>query len=333
VAEICLSQQIGPICERALACAPIQRNRRCGPFEVVLRFKSAALAEAIEPVFPGAAGGNHHSTVVFLTRRDLDLTALIPSSPSMHHALIAAGKYYGAWWPSERPLFYLFDNRARRGLVWFAADQAPNWELSRPALPLIQALSVDTTWTPTHGGAIGKDGRFLLLVGRSRSGKTTAALACAHAGWDYAGDDHVIADTKSGRVEPLYTSARPRIEGIEAFAELFNGTSSGVTHDNGEIRHELRLARQIPDRIRGGTIAGILLLRRQGSAVPVFAPARRLDAFSAIFKDTMMSLRGWSRVLSVKLADLVGCAPTFFVDTGKNPALLPDALDTLLDRL
>src|SRR5262249_23158094 len=147
------------------------------------------------------------------------------------------------------------DNRARRGLVWFGADQAPNWELSRPGLPVIQALSVDTTWTPTHGGAVGRDGHFLLLLGRGRSGKTTAALACTRAGWDYAGDDYVMADTKSGRVQPLYTSARLRIDGAAAFAELVDGTSSGVTHDNSEVRHELRLARQMPDRIRGGTIA------------------------------------------------------------------------------
>jgi hypothetical protein len=333
VAEICLSQQIGPICERALACAPIRRNRRCGPFEVALGFKSPALAEAIEPLFPRPAGGNHHLTITFLNRRDLDLSALIPSSPNTHHAWVAGGKYYAAWWPGEQPLLYLLDNRERSGLVWFGADQAPNWELSRPGLPVFQALSVDTTWTPMHGGAVGRDGHFLLLIGRGRSGKTTAALACARAGWDYAGDDYVIADTKSGRVEPLYTSARLRIDGMGAFAELADGTSSGVTHDNGETRHELRLARQIPDRIRGGTIAAILLLRRQGSAVPVFAPARRVDAFMAVFKDTVQSLPGWSTILSIKLADLVGCAPTLFVDTGTNPALIPDALATVFDRL
>ena len=330
--ETYLSQHIGPTCERALACASIRGTGRCGPFELALGFKSKAVAEAIEPLFPTAGGGNHDLTIAFLSRRDLDLTGLIPEPADIHHALIASGDYYAAWWPGERPLLYLLDKRACRGLVWFAADVPPNWELSRPALPLIHVLSVDTTWTLAHGGAVGKDGRFLVFAGRGRSGKTTAALACARTGWDYAGDDYVIAEPEKCRVEPLYTSARLRIDGVDAFSDLVASASSDITTDDGEIRHELRLGAQFKNRIRGGTIAAILLPRRQGSPVPTFAPARKFDAFAALMS-LRLSLPWWPKVVSERLADLVECAPTFFVDTGSNPALLPDAFERLLDGL
>jgi hypothetical protein len=332
-AEGDLAQLIGLTCERALALAQIGCSRRCGPFEIALRFKSSALANAIEPVFPTACHRNHDLTMAFLSRQDLDLSGLIPELPDVHRALAATNDYYAAWWPGQQPVLYLLDKPARRGLVWFAADEAPNWELSRPALPLIQALSADTAWTPAHGGAVGKDGRFLLLAGEGRSGKTTAALACAQAGWDYAGDDYVIADTKCGRVEPLYTSARLRIDVAAAFAALVDVASSRITEDDGDIRHELRLAGLLPHRIRGGTLAAILLPRRQGSPFPTFAPASRLDALKGLIKPTVLSLPGCRAVLSVKLAELVGCAPTFFVDTGRDPMLLPPAFECLLNRL
>lgn len=326
-----LARLIEATCERASACAQICGSRRCGPFDLVLAFKSAPLANAIQPLFPDARHRNPNLTIAFLRKRDLDLSGLIPDPPDAHHAL--AGDYYAAWWPGQQPVLYLLDKPARRGLVWFAADDAPNWELSRPALPLIQALSVDTAWTPAHGGAVGKDGRFLLLAGRGRSGKTTAALACAQAGWEYVGDDYVIAHTKCGRIEPLYTSARLRIDVAAAFPDLVAAASLRITNDDGDIRHELCLGGLLPHRIRGGTLAAILLPRRQGSATPTFAPARRLDAFEGLISHTLLSLPGWHAVLSVKLADLVGCAPTFFVDTGGNPALLPPAFGSLLDRL
>ncbi len=331
--QMYLSHQIGLICERALACAPIRSGRRCGPFELALGFKSQALADAIEPLFPIGRRRDPNLTIGFLNRRDFDLSRQVPISPNVHHAMVANSDYYAAWWPGRQPVLYLLDKRARQGLVWFAADEAPNWELSRPGLPLIQALSADTAWTPAHGGAVGKDGRFILLAGPGRAGKTTAALACAQDGWDYAGDDYVIADAKGGRVEPLFTSARLRIDMSGAFTELVSGASLGITKDEGDTRHELRLGDLLTHRIRGGAIAVILLPRRRGSPSPVFAPARRIDAFESLSRHTMQSLPGWSSVLSIKLVDLVGCAPTFFVDTGKDPALLPRAFASLLDSL
>lgn len=333
LAEKRLSHEIEVACEQAIACAPIRCCRRCGPFDITLAFKSRTLAEVIEPVFPIGRQREPHLTIAFVNRQDFDLDSLVPNSPNLHHALTANRDYYAAWWPGQQPVLYLLDQRERRGLVWFAANDAPTWELSRPGLPLIQALSVDTAWTPAHGGAVGRDGRFVLLAGPGRSGKTTAALACAQAGWDYAGDDYVIADSKSGRVEPLFTSARLRVDGAGAFAELVAVASLGATKSEDDIRYELRLANLLAHRVRGGTITAILLPRRRGSSTPKFTPARRLDAFEGLIRHTMPSLPGWPRVLSIKLTDLVACAPTFFVDTGTNPALLPAAFGSLLEDL
>jgi hypothetical protein len=166
-----LSQLIGLTCEQALARAQIRGSRRCGPFGLALGFKSATLANVIEPLFPAACHKDHDLTIAFLNRRDLDLSNLIPNPPDAHHAVTVTADYYAAWWPGKRPVLHMLDKTACRGLVWFAADEAPCWELSRPALPLIQAMSADTDWTPAHGAAVGKDGRFLLLAGGGTIGQ------------------------------------------------------------------------------------------------------------------------------------------------------------------
>lgn len=330
--ESYLAEHLGPTCERALEKAQLSASARCGPFRIALRFKSRRLAEAIGPVFVKTDDAPHDLTIAFLARREFDISHLIPVPADAHHSVVTRGKDFAAWWPGERPLLYLLDRKRRCGLVWFAGVP-PNWELSRPGLPLIQAWSSDTTWSPAHGGAVGWNGGFVLLAGAGRSGKTTATLACARAGWDYVGDDYILADTLGGRVEPLYTSARLRHDMSSSFDD-FVRASTGTTDDEGDKRHELRLSGLLPDhQFRGGSIKVILLPRRQGSTIPTFAPARRFDAYTALIKCSILSLPGWSATLSIKLADLICRAPAFFVDTGSDPAAVPDAFRAFLDAL
>ena len=141
-----LSHEIDVACERAVACAPIQCSRRCGPFDVTLAFKSRTLANTIEPLFPDGYQKDPLLTMAFLSSQDFDLNRLAPASPNFHYALTENRDHYAAWWPGQQPVLYLLDKRARRGLVCFAGHDPPNWELSRPGLPLIQALSMDTDW-------------------------------------------------------------------------------------------------------------------------------------------------------------------------------------------
>jgi hypothetical protein len=46
----------------------------------------------------------------------------------------------------------------------------------------------------THTGAVGRDGRGVLLVGRGGSGKSTLALSCALAGMEIVADDYVLLE-------------------------------------------------------------------------------------------------------------------------------------------
>jgi hypothetical protein len=303
---------------------------RAGSFQLRLSFASPALAGAFLPscICSDFCAIDLH--IAFTSNAHHDLCCLIPDEPEMSR-LFADSDCYAVWQPGALPVLMALDRQTRRAIVWLAAGKAPPWVQSRPALALIHALSIETPWTALHGGAVGRGERFALLAGKGRSGKTTAALACAQAGWHYVGDDFVFANTLTGFVEPLYCSARLRLDLVESFRE-FIGDGTPVSDVDGERRHELSLA-VLNDRIRGGTLAAIFLPRRRGARLPEFTPARRADAFTALITSTTIELPGWPNVTAEKIAATVDVAPVIFVDTGTDPLAIPDAFAAQLDKL
>lgn len=317
----------------AEALADHQLAARSGIFQVALRCPDPELLRDYARAFPPPHPPTESALrITLVTARHIDLSDLLPT-PRERGRLHFGAEHCLIWAPYGRPILYLLDRRRQRGLVWLAADSAPAWELSRPACPLLNAAALDSPWTVAHGAAVGRDGRFLLLAGPGRSGKTTAALACARAGWDYAGDDYVFADSAIGTVLPLYASARLRHDMAPAFADLLAVATRAVTREDGETRHELELTHPTTSRLAGGPVAALLLPRRAGARQVEFTPARPTDAFHALFTNTKASAPGPLDSYARKLAALAGRAPAFFVDTGPHPQAIPEAFADFLAKI
>ena len=314
--------------DRALA---VEATAAVGPFGMRLLFASRSIADSYLQVLLPRRSDEIDFSIAVLGSSDIDLSALVPDPPDCGRSFAGVG--YSAVWHADRlPVLYVFDQQRRQGLVWFAKAAAPATELSRPLGPLLQSAMLDRPWTVIHAAAVGRLGRFALLAGKGRSGKTTAALACARAGWSYAGDDYVLVNSATAELEPLYSSARLRSDMGPAFADIL--TASREVSRDGEDRHELNLSIAFgPERIRGGRLAAILLPRRQGAEVPEFAFARPSDAFHALLLSTSMGASAPLRILVEKLSQLVSLAPVSFVDTGRHPDRIPAALAGFMDRL
>jgi hypothetical protein len=326
------SRGVARVFDRALARPAFAQTIQAGPLAVRLQFRSEALGRLYLASFLPHRLNESDISIGVVTAAEIDLSELQPDW-TQHGPVSTGDSHFACFHVGKWPVLYLLDRPTRRGVIWLAAGAAPQWELSRPACPLIHAATAETGWLTVHGGAVGRDGRVLMLAGKGHSGKTTAALACARAGWDYAGDDYVFADTQAGRIAPLYVSARLRHDMTEAFADMLPATAA-VSADEGDVRHELRLSGHLdPDRIKGGTLAAILLPRRTGAERPEFSPARRTDAFTALFMTTMQGMPGPLQWVAEKLKTLVSRAPTFFVDTGPAPEAIPDAFAEFLRRL
>jgi hypothetical protein len=318
--------------EGIFAAPAVESYARSGSYLLRLCFADRALAAEFLPSFLRDSAGRADLQVGFLSSGQCDLSHLVPDPPTEYRTIAFKG-WFAVWQPGELPMLYLMDRRSQRAIVWLAARAAPDWIASRPTLPIMYALSVDTPWITVHAAAVGRENRTLLLIGEGRTGKTTAALACAAAGWDYAGDDYVYANTADGRIEPLYCSARLRDDMAWRFPS-FVGNAAGVSVSNGEQRHELRLTAQLgPERIKGGLLAAMLLPRRGGAALPIFSRARRWDAVSALYTSMTLTQLGWAAVMVKKVTATVALAPVFFVDTGQHPEKIPDAFSEFMDRL
>ena len=300
-----------------------------GPIVIKLLFSSSTMAKSYGQCLMHAPHIVSDLTINIITADDIDLKRLIPD-PQEQGRAFDHGRYFCLWHFEQHPILYLLDRVQARGLIWFASGHVPAWELSRPACPLIHAYLSNTNWSTVHGAAVGIAGRMLLLAGPGRAGKTTAALSCALAGWDYAGDDYVLTDTSSGRIEPLYNSARLRADIAPWFQKLLD---PAIPQTDGEDpRFELRLRDHLgPSQIRGGQLAALLLPRRKGASRPQFERARRGDALQAMLKNTMLGAPGPLRVTANKLSKLITHAPAFFVDTGSDPRVIPQALEEFMN--
>ena len=309
---------------------PYERCFSAGPLAFRVAFDSRDLSTAYtRAVKPGSALPEWSIDVV--TGSNEHLAALVPY-PVERGRAFGAGHYFAMWHPDEAPVLYLASIQGQRGLIWLPKGRAPAWELSRPFCPLIQAFLSSTPWTVVHAASVSLCGRSLLLAGPGRAGKSTAALSCALAGWDYAGDDYVCAQIETGAILPLYSSARLRTDMAQPLERLLP-TSVGISVDGIEQRHELRLAEFLgEEKVKGGTLKAILLPRRTGAIQPRFSPARPADVLHALFRTTMLGISGSLGNVAMKLSKLATFAPATFVDTGTQPLAIPDALAAFLDR-
>lgn len=297
-----------------------------GPLGLRLLFLSPELADAYRPSLLPPTHCDWKFSLAVLSSEELDLSTLIPDPPEQGRAFHGDG--FAAIW--QAPMLYILDKERKLGVIWLSNDAVPAWELSRPASPLVQSMFLDQTWLAVHAASVGHLGQALLLGGPGRSGKSTAALACASAGWDFAGDDIVLANCMTGVIEPVYRSARLRIDMVPFFSSLLDLTRT-VTSEADDARHELTLSRDF--KIEGGKLAAILLPRREGYDEVKFTAAKASDAFHSMLLSTSFSAPGPLKVISDKLATLLTRAPIFFVDTGCQPRLIPQAFEKFLGAL
>jgi hypothetical protein len=244
--------------------------------------------------------------------------------------LRATDDIYYLWLTEAEGYLTAIDRRSRRGLVWFTApDKIASWHIARPLLHAIQGLSLHTAWTPIHAAAVARNGQGLLVVGQSGAGKTSIAIACALAGWDYLGDDAVIVRADPARVGALYSSARLRADTFDLFPGAM-AASLGVSDDAGEPKAEVDMA------LLGGLghgeadIRAILFPHRSGRTAARLSPLGRSDAIRKLMAAARQSIMGDEASTFAKLAAMIHHVPCYELDPGLAAAALPAALARLI---
>ena len=260
------------------------------------------------------------------------LDLLLPSPATRHRTVLRANAdLYYLWLNEAGGYLTVVDRRTERGLVWFTApDRIASWHVARPVLHALKGFSLNWPWVPIHAASVARHGRAILVVGASGAGKTSIALSCALAGWQYLGDDAVMVRADRGQVAGLYASARLRADMFDRFPRAM-AASLAISEDAGELKAEIdmTLLGCLADGV--ADVAAIVLPRRTGSPCLRLEPAGRSRTLHGLMAAIAQSMLGDEATAFEKLTRLVEQVPAYDLDAGNDPVALTDALVALAE--
>jgi hypothetical protein len=227
------------------------------------------------------------------------------------------------------------DRGARRAIGWRASGlHLAMQEQSKPLPLLLGIWYYDRDIHVVHAGLVARRGRGVLVGGASGAGKSTTALACLQAGFEFLGDDQCGLEALEdgsflghsvyggARVEPHHMAHFPRLR-----------TPTGLDHAMHDDKLLLFPAEVLPSQLaRTSAISAIVLPRvvaaehsrarraSKGDALLRLAPTSLFTAFGA-------GARGFER-----MGQLVERVPCFWLELGRDVAEIPECVDAVLDE-
>jgi hypothetical protein len=196
-----------------------------------------------------------------------------------------------------------------------------HWWLARRGLQL------------AHGGAVGIDGRGVLLVGAGGAGKSSTTLACVEAGMQYAGDDYcAIETTPPPVVHSLYSTAKVVDADVARYPNLARGATR---HRHATDDKSLYLvARARPECVVPKlALAAIVVPVRTANATTSFARASSGHALQALAPSTLGQLPGHAARSLATLAAAARAVPAYRLELGHDRATVAPAVRALVEQL
>jgi hypothetical protein len=170
------------------------------------------------------------------------------------------------------------------------AGAVPTIERAAPLREALQLLMAPRRRWMTHAGAVGSDGRGVLLVGRGGSGKSTLALSCARAGMEIAADDYVLMETGSPVAHAMQSTAKLTEESAGLLglpAELVAAAGFEPTLE-GPPKALVEVEALAPGALRRRLgIAAVVAPRVTGSARPALRPVSPAEGLRALAPSTV----------------------------------------------
>lgn len=211
------------------------------------------------------------------------------------------------------------------------------YERAKPLARLLLEWHADQDVPIIHTGLVARDSKGVLFAGKSGSGKSTTALACLCAGFDFLGEDYVgLQRRQDGSFvgHSLYNSVFAETHHLARFTDLNSCTIKGRFPY--EKKSVVVLSQQFPERLRRAVPIRALALLRVGDAPKAkFRPASKGEALLALGPSSLLQIpnrtlgaRGFAR-----LAQLVDRVPCYSVEVGIDLASVAHCVDELLAQV
>lgn len=220
------------------------------------------------------------------------------------------------------------------GYYWISdARVLPYYEEGSPFLKLFASWFAARGGTVLHAGAVGGPAGGVLLVGEGGRGKSTTALACANAGFGYAGDDYCLVTTSPEQVHSLYNTAKLKgPDDLRRFPHLapFVRNAERVGEEKALLflaNHDgVELLSQFPPR-------ALLAPTVTGAPGARLRPLSLQQALRAVAPSTTRQLPGSADRALAAIAHLVRRLPAFALEVGPDLDAIPPLVRELLAEL
>ncbi len=226
------------------------------------------------------------------------------------------------------------DRKARRLIGWTpSGEELLLHERGKPLLSLLSMWYKDQEIQVVHAGMVSRNGRGVLFPGSARAGKSTSALACLCAGFDFLGDDYIglqVAGEDSFVGHSLYSSTFLEIDHLARFPLLMPHAIDGNLAQKEKPLillsqiFSMRLKRSAPIRI-------VVLPRIVDAAESRTRPASKGEVLLELIPSSIVTMvprpgaRGFER-----LARLVEHVPCYWLELGRDLESIPHLVEALL---
>lgn len=321
-----------------------EQHYRLASSSVRLRIAGTALARHVQAPFahlrlPSAPG--HAPLTIDLW--DVAATGVAPSPMTERHAdgqrwdlpdgVFAASADASLVSHELRDSVVWLDRRDQHVVGWYAdANRLSLHQRGKPLLVVLGLWAKDRGLDAIHAALVARDGRGALVPSKSGSGKSTVALACLAAGFEYIADDWIgIERSAAGafRGHGFYSSTSLEPGHAERFPHLVGAALSPVP--TGEQKSLVLLAPLYSDQLAGSAdIRALILPRVVPGGGGRWGRASKKDALlravTSVFE--MRPRLGGDGV--ERLTQLVHAVPAYWLEIGASLSDIPRQVDEIL---
>lgn len=230
----------------------------------------------------------------------------------------------------QRPKIVTWFDRATQHIIGCISNsnQFSLYERAKPLLFPLLLWHRDQDVQVIHAALVAQNGQGVLFVGRGGTGKSTAALACVDAGFDYLGDDYIGLGVDKDLFigYSIYNSAWLESNHVSHFPRFAPYLIQGR---HGKL--PILLSQVFPHRlVRAAPIHVVVIPRLVDGGLSRTCPASKWEALFALAPTSLIK-RPWSGVHNLnKLAGLVEQVPSYWLDLGIDLESIHECVRQLL---
>lgn len=236
--------------------------------------------------------------------------------------------------PPLEPALSMLDVQRNLALYWTRdAQEVPDYECGAPIRFILHWWMGGRGLQLVHGGGVGTPAGGVLIVGKSGSGKSTAALACLRSALCYAGDDHALIGAEPWPcLHSVYNTGKLDPRHLDRFPHLGPAIWNADRLDTEKA--VLFVHQHYPRKTSAGFPLRAVLVPNVGKQpetriVEVSAAA----ALAALAPSTIYGLPGGSRAAFDTMARVLRQVPSYVLTLGSDISGIAPVISDLLSQI